>query len=118
MANKFNRFQPVHVSGVSKTRPNMALTVREINQRFVQGKSVPQAKTPIHEPALDNLQNPMRRPYCDLIDVAEYSAELTERLNQSEGLLTEKKKEFLKNMQQFQQESRQALLNELKNQTS
>lgn len=107
------RKQPVHVCGVSKTRPNMALSVRQINERFVQGKSIPQAKSPIHEPRLDNLRNPMRQPYCDLVDVAAYNEELSVRLNKSENLLTEKQKEFLKNKKEFEKQSYDSLVESL-----
>lgn len=85
-----------HVPGVSKTRPNMALTVRQINERFVQGKSIPQAKAPIHEPKFETLKNPMRSPYCDLIDVHEFNNELTVQLNKQKLLLDEKTKDFIR----------------------
>ncbi len=93
--NKFNRHQPIHQPGVSCTKPNRALTVRQINQRFVQGKSIPQAKQPIHEPRLEVGRNPLRSPYCDLVDVQEFNDNIKIRLNECTQLYTEKQKEFI-----------------------
>lgn len=111
--NKFNRRQPVHISGISKTRPNQALTVREINERFTTGKPVPVAKTPIHEPQLDIGNNPMRRPYCDLVDIAEYKEILDVKLNESTSLLTEKQKEFLSVQEKIKKDSYDNLVSQL-----
>lgn len=111
---KYNNSSYVHIPGVSKTRPNMALSVRQINERYVQGKSIPAAKTPIHEPKLDCGKNPMRSPYCDLVDVAEFNNTLTEALNKSESLLTEKKKEFIKAGKEVQTAYHDSIVNEAK----
>lgn len=107
-----NIVEHTHKPGESKTRPNRALSVRQINERFVQGKSIPQAKTPIHEPKLELGRNPMRSPYCDLVDVAEFNNNITEALNKSESLLTEKKQEFLRNGQQAQKEYHESIIAE------
>lgn len=108
--NKFNRKQPIHTSGKNITRPNMALTVRQINQRFVQGKSIPQAKQPIHEPKLDIGKNPMRRPYCDIVDVAEFNSTLETKLNESTKLYTEKQKEFIQKSQEHRKKQYDSLV--------
>lgn len=114
MEKRFNTTQPIFTPGVSRTRPGLAMSVRKIQEHFVKGKPVPQAKAPIHEPKLDNLQNPMRRPYCDLVDVAAYNEILTERLNESESLLTDKKKEFLREMKEYNNQSKSSLIEDLK----
>lgn len=84
--------------GKSKTVPNMALSVREINERFTQGKSIPSAKAPVHEPKLENMRNPLRCPYCDFVDIAEYNDSLVTRLNETTSLMTAKQQEFIRNM--------------------
>ena len=85
-------------SQVNLCKPNRALTVRQINERFVQGKPIPVAKQPIHEPKLESGINPMRLPYCDFTDVQQYNYYLAEKLNEAESLYTEKRKRFDKEL--------------------
>lgn len=86
--------RPYGRSMESRTRPNMALTVRQINERFALGKPVPPTKTPIIEPDIINGVNPLRMKYVDYTDLFDYGELLSTKLNEQTALLTEKQKEF------------------------
>lgn len=113
---KQNKPIPYGSSKPDRTKPNKALTVREINQRFVEGKPVPPAKQPIHEPKLESGINPMRIPYCDYTDVQEYNNFLEAQLNKSTELYDEKRKAFDKEVAKASNNKREALIHEAKKQ--
>lgn len=95
-------------------RPNQAYTIRQINERFVQGKSIPSSKQAIKEPKLESGINPMRRPYCDYIDVFQYNQDLTDRLNKSEALLTEKRAQLNAAISEADAQHRESIIEEAK----
>lgn len=108
--NKFNSYPSVHrSSGVRITKPNQALTVRQINERFTQGKPVPVAKTPIVEPKILDGISPLRQPYVDYVDLFNYGELLSTKLNESTSLLTEKQKEFLRVQSKAKQDAYEEL---------
>lgn len=108
-----NKVKIFRTSQVDLCKPNRALTVRQINERFVQGKPIPQAKQPIHEPKLESGINPMRVPYCDFTDVQQYNDYLAESLNKAESLYTEKRKQFDKEVASSQKAYEDSLLSRI-----
>lgn len=115
LMNKFNRFQSRHTVGMaSRTKPNQALTVRQINERFVQGKPVPASKTPIVEPKVDGVMSPMREKYVDFVDLFEYGEYLDVRLNEQTAVLDKKKEAFLKAQAEHSQKAYKQLQDSLK----
>ena len=101
---KYNKPIVFKSSKPSLAKPNQALTVRQINERFVSGKPIPVAKQPIHEPKLENGINPTRIPYCDFTDIAIYNDGLVESLNEAQSLYTEKRKKFDEQIAKAQKE--------------
>ena len=102
-------FRSNHIKSFSRSKacnvkPNMALTVRQINERFVQGKPVPPSKTPIIEPAIINGVNPLRHKYVDYTDLFAYGEMLSTKLNEQTALLTEKQKELMKLQDEYNRE--------------
>lgn len=89
--------------GRSLTRPNMALSVKEIQERFATGKTVPQSKTPIHEPDTSLGMNPLRKPYCDIVDVTHYAKSLDEALNKTQAVITHKQQSFMELLKKSQE---------------
>lgn len=104
MMLKKSVIRPYGRSMVSRTRPNMALTVRQINERFALGKPVPPTKTPIIEPEIINGVNPLRMKYVDYTDLFEYGELLSTKLNEQTALLTEKQKEFAMIQSRYKQD--------------
>lgn len=115
LMNKFNRFQSVfHTTEVSKTKPNQALTVRQIHERFVKGKPLPASKTPIVEPKVDNMMSPMREKYVDYTDLFAYGEYLDVKLNEQTELLNTKQEAFLKAQAEHNQKTYKQLHDSLK----
>lgn len=111
---QFNKVNVFRSKSISKTKPGLALSVRQINERYVQGKPIPPAKTPIHEPKMESGINPLRRPYCDYIDVQEYNNYLEAQLNKSTALYDEKRKAFDKAMSESEKMKHEMLVEEAK----